>query len=187
MMTKLPQSVENSTLSGAEKQLERVLLIGYGNLSRRDDGVALHVLQRLRQRLGLPPEELGVDAEIEPGTSLAMMCVHQLAPELADTACDYDVVVYIDAHVSQVDWEPVRWAEIEAAYQSGMVGHHLKPGVILALCESLYGKNPAGYMLSILAHDFDFGEGLSAETSALADQAVDELEEFLRARGAIGL
>lgn len=186
-MAKLPRELENVTLMETGKDPQSALLIGYGNLSRRDDGVALYVLQRLRQRLGLAPEELATEAHIEPGTNLAMMCVHQLTPELAETACDYDIVIYIDAHVSGTDWEPVRWARIEAVIQSGMVGHHLKPGVILALCESLYGKNPTGYMLSILAHDFDFGEGLSAETSALADRAVDRLEGFLRARGAVGL
>ncbi len=31
-----------------------ILIVAYGNLSRRDDGVAFHVVRRLRERLGLP-------------------------------------------------------------------------------------------------------------------------------------
>ncbi len=178
-MTKLPKGTKDA-VGLQDKQPQRVLLIGYGNLSRRDDGVALHILRRLRSRLGLAPGELDTDGGIEPGTNVAMMCVHQLTPELAETANNYDILVYIDAHVAETNWEPVRWTEIKAAFQYGMIGHHLKPGTILALCQSLYGKKPSGYMLSVLGHDFDFGQELSPETSALADQAVGRLESSLR-------
>lgn len=154
------------------------LIIGYGNVSRRDDGVALHILRRLRARLGLPPDDL-----IEPGESagaaLAMVCVHQLVPELAETLISYDTVVFVDAHVKGAGWDPLHWQEVEPAYRSGMVSHHLKPAALLALNRSLYGRSPTGYLLSVLGHDFDFGEELSPETNELAEQAVERLLGFL--------
>ena len=167
-----------------DRQSARVLLVGYGNSSRRDDGVAEHILRRLFERLGLDPEGLMMDDDVEQRPGLGAKLVHQLAPELAELAAQYDIVVFIDAHVPGMDWEPVEWQVIEPTVEGGMSGHHLKPGVILSLSDTLYGQRPEAYMLSVLGHNFDFGETLTAETSELADQAVERL---LRLVGACGL
>ncbi|MFH1085653.1 MAG: hydrogenase maturation protease [Chloroflexota bacterium] len=162
-----------------------ILVIGYGNASRRDDGVAYHLIERLRQRLGLPSYE---ESESAPETSqdrLAMVFVHQLATELAETVQAYDVVVFIDAHVHDAGWGPVHWQEIAPAYQPSLVTHHLKPAAILALCQSLYGRAPRGYILSVLGHDFDFGEELAPDTSARCDQALVRLLALLIAEGCV--
>jgi hydrogenase maturation protease len=161
-----------------------VLLIGYGNSSRRDDGVAEHILRRLLAALDLDPESLMTEQDEEQRPGLRAVLVHQLAPELAELAWRYDTVVFLDAHVPGVDWEPLAWQAIEPTVQGGMSGHHLKPGVILSLCETLYGHRPQAYMLSVLGHNFDFGETLTAETSKLADQAVQRLLELVAAGGA---
>jgi hydrogenase maturation protease len=158
-----------------DKRVSSILLIGYGNLSRRDDGVAFHILQRLRMRLGLAAELADDSEEVISAQRLGMVFLHQLAPELAETLAEYDAVVFLDAHVSDVGWEPVRWARIEPIYEPSIVGHHLKPTVVLALCQTLYGAAPEGYTLSVEGHDFDFGEELSLATSSWADQAVEHL------------
>lgn len=161
-----------------------VLIIGYGNLSRRDDGVAFHIIARLRRRLGLT----GPLDEDEPdtlGEQIATMLAHQLGPEMAETLARYDVVVFIDAHVAGTDWSPVHWQEIAPALRSSMVSHHLKPGVLLSLAGSLYGHAPRGYALSVLGADFDFGETLAPDTSKRADEAVERLLDFLHVEGVI--
>ncbi|MBM3187269.1 MAG: hydrogenase maturation protease [Chloroflexi bacterium] len=166
--------------TGAQGAAEepRILLVGYGNVSRRDDGVALHVIRRLRLKLGLGAEP-EVDEESDAAGNPATLWLHQLAPELAETLVAYDRVVFIDAHVGSSGWPPVSWQRIEPEYRPNIVAHHLKPGVVLALCASLYDRQPEGYALSILGHDFDFGEELSPETSRLADEAVARLHEWL--------
>ncbi len=159
-----------------------VLLVGYGNLSRRDDGVAFHIIARLRRRLGLPEQTVEEDTlDAQPAT----MLVHQLGPEMAETLARYDAVVFIDAHVAGTDWSPVHWQEITPALRPSMVSHHLKPGVLLSLAGSLYGHAPRGYILSVLGADFDFGEELAPATLALAEEAVERLLAFLRAEGVI--
>ena len=180
-----------------------VLLIGYGNTSRRDDGVAGHILMRLRERLGLAPivlEDdvwLSDDGEIiieEPPEGyprIKMVLLHQLAPELGELVSRFDRVVFVDAHVKGATtvggchWEPVHLQAIDPAYQSGMVTHHLKPAAVLALAQSLYGRRPQGYVLSVLGHDFDFGDELSEPTSRLADEAVSKLKDLLCAASAM--
>ena len=108
-----------------------------------------------------------------------MISLHQLAPELAETLAMHERVIFLDAHVSAFDWEPVHWAKVEPVYEPGMVGHHLKPSVVLALCQTLYGAAPEGYTLSVEGQDFDFGEDLSSQTSVWADVAVERLVGFL--------
>jgi hydrogenase maturation protease len=172
-----------ASIAPRAKRPGSLLLVGYGNSSRRDDGVAEHILRRLLAALGLDPEALTAEDDREQAPGLRAVLVQQLAPELAELAWRHDTVVFIDAHVPGAGWEPVEWQAIEPAVQGGMSGHHLKPGVILTLCETLYGRRPEAYMLSVLGHNFDFGETLTAETSALADQAVARLLELVSADG----
>lgn len=162
----------------AEAKKCKTLLIAYGNTTRRDDGVAYHVVQRLCARLGLEPDALDAE-EGMLDERLSILRLHQLAPELAETLARYDAVIFIDAHVGGQGWAPVEWRSIEPAYAPGLVSHHLKPAAVLALCDTLYGAHPQGYALSILGHDFDFGEDLSPATLALVDEAVERLERFL--------
>lgn len=155
------------------------ILVAYGNASRRDDGVAFHVVHRLRQSLGLPtshPADIYDDLDHTP----AILCAHQLTPEMSETLIEYDTVVFVDAHVAGVGREDVHWEEVAPAYKPSMVSHHLKPDTLLAICRTLYDRCPKGYVLSILGVDFDFGETLSPQTSALADQAVDRIRRLLQ-------
>jgi len=160
-----------------------ILLVGYGNTSRRDDGVAAHILRCLLSRLGMDSDSIGAEDSLEPGPGIKVLFLHQLAPELAEMVSQYDTVVFIDAHVEGSGWEDMSWQPIAPAVEAGMIGHHLRPGVVVALAQSLYGSMPNAYMLSVLGHDFDFGEALSPETGELAEQAVNRLEELIRAQG----
>lgn len=183
------QAIGEQQIAYQQPHRSSALIIAYGNVSRRDDGVAFHILQRLRGQLGLAAQELEFDCyravEANREERLGMICVHQLAPELAETVLDYDMVIFVDAHVADARWEDVHWQEIAPAYLSSMVAHHLKPASVLALCQSLYGRCPRGYILSVLGVDFDFGEELSPTTSALVDEAVKRLLNVFRAQGII--
>jgi len=174
--------ITDSERGAEETEPKALLIVGYGNLSRRDDGVAFHILQRLRARLGLPALEPDAEDELW-GKPLGMGFTHQLVPEIAEAMAQYDVVVFVDAHVAGGYAEPLHWEELSPGYRPGIVSHHLHPASVLALCRTLYGGAPRGYVLSVLGHDFDFGEELSPETAALAEQAVDLLMDFLQQEG----
>lgn len=165
---------------------EAVLIIGYGNLSRRDDSVAWHIMQRLRQRLGLPIDDLDLEQDpIDAEGRLVTCFVHQLAPEMAEALTRYDLVVFVDAHVEGTGWDPVWLQEVEPVLTANMVSHHLLPSSLLALCGTLYDRCPSGYTLTVLGHDFDFGEELAPDTSRRADEAVERLLALLRAHGVV--
>ena len=156
----------------------RVLLIAYGNSSRGDDGVAFHVIRRLRARLGFPvgePTNAYSDTDRDP----AILCAHQLGAEMAEILGQYDVVIFIDAHIAQAQRDPVHWEALKPSLCVSLGGHHIQPSMLLGLCKAFGDHCPEGYILSVLGTDWGFGETLSAETSRLADQAVEIVLEFL--------
>jgi len=165
----------------------QILLVAFGNASRRDDGVAFHILQRLAARLGAS-EELPDEQETKLlGGRLTLVRLHQLTPELAEDLQPYGIVIVIDAHVDGVGWDAVHWREIKPTLTPSMVSHHLSPASLLALCETLYDHRPRGYALSVLGTDFDFGQELSPGTAARANEAVEQLLRFLAQEGIEGV
>lgn len=149
--------------------MKRVLLFGYGNPDREDDGVAWHVLCALASAMGLtPPSSYEDEFPQSPGVDFAFQL--QLTPELADEISAYDCVCFFDAHTGSIP-EAVRLIEVESVFQRSPLTHHLTPQSLLSICETLRGGRPEAALLSVLGHHFRFSRHLSAETAALVPQA----------------
>jgi hydrogenase maturation protease len=158
------------------KRMTRVLVVGYGNPSRRDDGVGLVVVNGLRQRSGLPALDETTDGFDDLGQSLDALFLQQLTPELAETLTDYDRIVFVDAHVG-IYPELVHRVAVQPEFDPALVSHHQKPADLLALTEQLYGAAPAAELISIRGFDFDFGTALSPATAEAVKQVIDDLWE----------
>ncbi len=152
--------------------MHRTLVIGYGNVHRADDGVAYHVVNALRQRLG--QESLGEDLTgLENlGAETDSILLTQLAPELMDTLVHYDQVIFVDAHVRD-DVPDLHCEPVSAAYGPSAFTHHMTPGMLLALLKAIHHREPAGHIVSIRGHDFDFHNSLSPSAQALVGPAVE--------------
>jgi hydrogenase maturation protease len=152
----------------------RTLVIGYGNPSRRDDGVALAIINGLRQRLGLPHLEGNQDGFDDLGHTVDTLFLQQLMPELAETLAGYERVIFLDAHVGVIP-ELIRRVEIDANADRAMVSHHVKPGGLVEIARRLYGHAPQAELISVRGFDFDFGEELSPATAEAAQTVIEEL------------
>jgi hydrogenase maturation protease len=148
-----------------------MLIIGFGNVHRRDDGVGLVVINSVRERLGRPLLEAEDDGFDYLGGEIDTLHLHQLVPDMAEMIAEYDLVIFIDAHVENIP-DPIREENLIAGYDSTIVPHQLHPRTVLALAHQLYGGQTRGVLLSIRGYDFDFGEELSAQTAALLPAAV---------------
>ena len=153
---------------------KRVLVIGFGNAFRHDDGVASVIVNELRGRLGRPPLDSLDDGFDDLGHAVDTVLLHQIVPELAESLEGYQLVIFVDAHVPDVS-EPLREEWLEAAHRTPFVYHQTHPATVLDLAKRMYGKAPEGVLLSVRGHDFDFGEGLSPETAALVSPAVERI------------
>ncbi len=156
----------------------RVLIIGYGNPDRQDDGVGFQALVRLAKALKRP-YPLDVYEDIQPeGQNPDFWFDLQLKPEMAEVIAQYDHVFFIDAHTGAVP-DDVNWRELTPVFQSSPLTHHLTPESALSLCETLYGKKPAAILISIRGYEFGFSSTLSQQTEIYLNQGVNRILTWL--------
>lgn len=152
-----------------------VLVIGYGNPDREDDGVAWHIVERLADHFQVP---VSIVDEAEAGHHLHLAVSLQLTPEMAEPISTYDLVCFVDAHTGAYD-EAVRLAPVEPVFQSSPFTHHLTPESCLTLAQTLYGQTPQGMIVSVRGYEFGYSSDLSERTAALAEKAADQLIEII--------
>jgi hydrogenase maturation protease len=122
----------------------RVLVIGYGNTLRGDDGVGPRVAEAVG-RLGLP----GVRVLVCP----------LLTPELADPISRVEKVIFVDAAVDAP--KEVQWRELKPGESSQIMAHAADPRTMLALARDVFDRVPQAWWLTIPAVDLGFSEDFS--------------------------
>ncbi|MFO7898479.1 MAG: hydrogenase maturation protease [Planctomycetota bacterium] len=138
-----------------------VLVLGYGNPGRLDDGLGPALAEAVARR-HLP----GLTAEAD----------YQLTVEDAAQAAEYDVVLFADADATGPEPFSVRAVDPEPA-GPGWSSHVTRPEAVLGLARELFGAEPIGLLLGIRGYEFDaFGERLSPGARANLDAAVAWVE-----------
>ena len=140
-----------------------ILVVGFGNSLRRDDGLGPRAAEVLSQ-WGRP----GVLA----------LAVHQLLPELAERLAAARLVLFVDARpVDQGDTITIQ--DLHTTTHTWTLGHISNPTQLLALTRELYGRSPSALLLSIPAFDLSLGEGLTAPAEAGLREALIQLDHLL--------
>jgi len=147
---------------------EDVLVIGYGNPLRGDDGAGWRAAELL--------------ADDPRATGARVLARHQLTPELAEDVSHASLVVLVDAST-----EPGAAGSVSVRNLSGppasesVFSHHVDPVRLLQLAGSLFGQAPPAVQVSIRAADLDIGTDLSAPVSAamplLVDAVIDAINQ----------
>ncbi len=149
-----------------------ILVIGYGNTLRQDDGAG-HLLA---ETIAAGCRERQLDVRL--------VKIHQLVPELAADIARPEVsaVLFADARAvasPQQDSGIV----IEALQPDGAApgsGHHVAPGTLLLIAQALYGQQPPAWLLTAPGAHFDHGEELSAIMQAALDDAPQAIAPLLK-------
>lgn len=162
------------------ENVKRTLIAGFGNQFRRDDGLGPAVVNGLRKHLDRPAIDPLDDGFDDLGHAIDTIVLHQLVPELAETVADYDLLIFVDAHVGSIP-ELMHEERLDIAYHTPFVSHQFHPSTVLALAQQIYGRAPQTVLLSLRGYDFDFGEGLSAEAHTLIEPAVKRICELIEA------
>ena len=142
-----------------------VLVIGYGNPGRLDDGLGPELAKALQGR-ALPG--VTVDAD------------YQLTVEDAAEVARHDVVVFADADVGGP--EPFWVKRIHAGTEHlSFTSHSVEPQAVLTLAKKLFHAEPRAYMLGIRGYEFnEFGERLSPRAQANLAEAVAYIDSAVR-------
>ena len=137
-----------------------LLVIGYGNTLRRDDGVGPRVADAVAA-LALP----GVRALACP----------LLTPELADPVSRARVAIFVDAAVDAP--REVQLRKLAPADTSQIMAHAASPATLLALARDVFGHAPEAWWLTIPVEDLGIGEELSAFARRGLETAVEEIKQ----------
>lgn len=143
---------------------QSILVIGYGNELRGDDGVG--------QRVARAVEEWRVP-------NLRSLAVHQLTPELAEELVDVDRVIFVDADADANKLE-IRVSPIKPADFVATTGHTSAPQMLLAIAQALYNAVPQAWLVRIPAVNFELSNDLSPITSQGMEEALDEIDRLIK-------
>ncbi|MCE1201562.1 MAG: hydrogenase maturation protease [Bacteroidia bacterium] len=148
--------------------MAKILVYGYGNPGRQDDGLGAALVQQLENWLLMHPE-IEVDTD----------CNYQLNIEDAAAIADRDLVIFVDASTDETipafRMTPVNPSDARVEFTM----HAVSPAFVLDLCRKIQGSCPKTWLLQIRGYTWDFEERLSAEAQNNLALALEHLKEFL--------
>ena len=122
----------------------RILVIGYGNPGRQDDGLGPAAAAEI-EKLGWP--------------NVTTSDNYQLVIEDAIQIAAHDIVWFVDA--AREGDAPCAVRRLSPALSFTFTSHLLQPEALLAIAGQQFGRSPDGHLVSIRGYEFDFLEGLS--------------------------
>ncbi|MBI5094999.1 MAG: hydrogenase maturation protease [Candidatus Hydrogenedentes bacterium] len=145
-----------------------VLVVGYGNPLRQDDGAGWQVAQRVE---ALPPS----------GTDVRVIVCHQLTPELAEPLSASRRAVFIDAGIEGAPGSVESRSIVPASGTPQFGAHRFGPSELLATAQALFGASPAAYLITVNGRDFGYGSELSEPVKDSLDAAAALVVELTHA------
>jgi hydrogenase maturation protease len=137
----------------------RILVFGYGNPGRQDDGLGPALVDRI---------------EADHISGVVTDSNYQLQVEDALAVSQSDIVVFVDACASGV--EPFTFTELEPSGGITFTSHSVSPGSVLALCHDLYGKRVKAFVLAVRGYGWEFVE----ELTPVARENLNQAYRFIR-------
>ena len=142
--------------------MARVLILGYGNPLRGDDGVGWHAAEHLLER----------SAELDA----TITSCHQLMPELAEPVSRAERVIFIDARIGQTPGSVEISEVVAGAPQCPTFSHHLDPATLVTLAQGLYGRAPEAWIVTVTGESFEHTDQLSAPVQSSLPELIRQVE-----------
>jgi hydrogenase maturation protease len=137
-----------------------ILIIGYGNPLRRDDGIGYEAAQRLMELIHDP--------------HVVILARHQLTPDLIALISIADTVFFIDARRGDYPGE-IYCEEVLPFGSGGVFTHHVSPAVLLESSRILYGTCPFAWLYTMCGAQFELGMEFSAAVQHALPRLVEQL------------
>ncbi len=150
--------------------MPRILIIAYGNPLRSDDGVGWRAAEAMESRFS--------------GESVEIVRLHQLGPELAESASRSECVIFVDAATGpgspgEVQVKKLSPGSAESAEMPRFC-HALSPAHVLSLAAQLYGARPRAFSTTVVGENFNHGESLSPAVQAAIPALLSRIEELAK-------
>jgi hydrogenase maturation protease len=144
--------------------MTRVLVLGYGNPGRQDDGLGPEVATVM--------DSLG-------WANLTTFDNYQLNIEDALEVAAHDIVWFVDA--SKTGAEPFAVHDVLPAPTIDFTSHLVRPEAILAIARQCYGSAARAFLLAIRGYEFEFVEELTPRATENLKAALSMLTGSIRA------
>ncbi len=128
------------------QEFPEILIIGYGNTLRSDDGIGQKVAEEV-EKWGDP--------------RVRSLYLHQLTPELVLEMATAKMVIFVDAIQMTDQIREIEFKTITVNEDNNNSNHSSNPQYLLNLTQQLYNKKPVVFWLLIPVINFDFGENFS--------------------------
>lgn len=148
-------------MSGPERV--KLLVLGYGNELRGDDGAG--------PRVAAAVAEWNLN-------QVRGVALHQLTPDLAAPIAHAEGVVFVDARFAS-GRQDVEVTPVVPEPGVDVAAHISDPRALLALARALFGRCPPAWLITIPASNFDFGAGLSPATEQGIAPALSAVRRLL--------
>ena len=143
---------------------DKFIVIGIGNDSRQDDGLGWALLNSVTDLVGDFAE---------------LVYRYQLNIEDADLIQDADLVLFVDACRDSIEGGSV----VEECTPNGDITfttHALSPSAVLALCQQVYEKEPASYVLKLQGFEWELKTGLTDSGKKSLESGINAFKSFLK-------
>jgi hydrogenase maturation protease len=149
-----------------------ILVYGYGNPGRLDDGLGPALAAALID---------AVNNGALPADGLTIESNYQLNVEDAHLVATHDVVIFADADVACAD--PFRFEPLAPRSALSFTSHSVEPDALLAMAHDMFGAVTRGFVLGIRGHEFnEFSEVMSDQAQANLRAAIDFIIPLLSQR-----
>lgn len=142
--------------------MKKTLVYGYGNPGRQDDGLGV-----------LLAEKIEAWAKENGHVNINTDSNYQLNIEDAHGLNDYEMLVFADASVEEID--NFLYEEIRPVMNPRFSMHSVSPEFVIGLCKEMYGNVPKTFLMHIKGYEWEFMENMSEKASENLNKAFNFL------------
>jgi hydrogenase maturation protease len=144
----------------------KILIYGYGNPGRQDDGLGISVVERIekwikKHKLDFVKTDSNYQLNIEDAAEIA----------------DKELVIFVDA--SGEDINDFLLTTVEPSNKINFTSHYVTPSYLLNLCNVIYNKSPDVYLLHIKGYEWEFLGTMTEEARRNLEKSYNFLKKFI--------
>jgi hydrogenase maturation protease len=140
--------------------MKKILVYGYGNPGRQDDGMGVLVADEIEKWAG---KQGYSNVNVETN--------YQLNIEDAEIISDKDFVIFVDASMEQI--EDIICTKIVPDNSTiEFTMHAVSPAFIVDMCSKMFGKTPDCFLLHIKGYEWELAEGVTQKALVNYEKAL---------------
>ena len=145
--------------------MPRILIIGYGNTLRSDDGVGPRAAQLLGECCG--------------DDRITIVACHQLTPELAPAIAEAGHLILLDAEMGGEPGHICRRELTPAPASNSILSHAIDARGLLAIAQLLYEHAPPTTLFTVSGGSFALGDALTPPVEAALPLLLASVREII--------